>query len=85
MTQKHKPLRMCVACRTMCEQETLIRIVNENGTAVLDMKKKHFGRGAYICQNPECIKKAQKRNVLERHLKCNIPEELYEQCGKLVR
>lgn len=74
-----------MACRTMCGQEMLIRIVNENGTAVLDMEKKHFGRGAYICQNPECIKKAQKRNILERHLKCNIPEELYEQCGKLVR
>lgn len=69
----------------MCGQETLIRIVNENGTAVLDMEKKHFGRGAYICKNPDCIKKAQKKNILERHLKCKISEELYEQCEKLVR
>ena len=85
MMDKHKPLRMCVACRTMCEQETLIRIVNENGTAVLDMEKKRFGRGAYICKNPDCVKKARKRNILEKHLKCKVDDELYGQCSNLAR
>lgn len=77
---KHIPQRMCVACRTMRAQSDLIRIVNENGTAVLDMEKKRFGRGAYICTNPDCIRKARKKRIVERHLKCSAADALYEAC-----
>ena len=78
--EKHIPLRMCIACRKMCEQKSLIRIVNENGTAVLDIEKQRFGRGAYICADAECIKKAQKRKGVEKHLKCQVQDGLYEKC-----
>lgn len=80
----HIPERMCVACRTMRAQNELIRIVNENGTAVLDMGKKRFGRGAYICKNPDCIRKTRKKKMVERHLGCSIPEALYEECMSLI-
>lgn len=82
--EKHIPLRMCAACRIMQAQGSLIRIVNENGTAVLDMEKKRFGRGAYICKQPDCIKKAHKRHVIERHLKCSVEDDLYEKCMSLL-
>lgn len=82
---KHTPQRMCIACRTMCAQNTLIRIVNENGTAVLDMEKKRFGRGAYICTDPDCIKKARKKKLAEKHLKCPVPDELYDECTELAK
>ena len=35
------------------------------------------GRGAYICPDPECLKKAQKAKSLERSLEVPIPEEVY--------
>ena len=80
---KHIPLRMCVCCRQMFEQNTLIRIVNENGAAVLDTEKKHFGRGAYICTDEKCLAKAKKKHIPDRHIKCHVPDELYEQLTKL--
>lgn len=82
--EKHIPKRMCIACREMYEQNMLIRIVNENGEAVLDTDKKRFGRGAYICKKTECVKKAQKRRAIEKHLKCNATVGLYEECMSLA-
>lgn len=77
---KYIPQRMCIACREMHDQSSLIRVVKEEETAVLDMEKKRFGRGAYICKNISCIEKAQKKRLLERHLKCVVREDLYKQC-----
>ena len=84
MTGRHKPERMCVACRQMLEQDTLIRIVNDSETAVFDTEKKKFGIGAYICRSAECVKKAQKKKMVERHLKCPVEEGLYERCMSLA-
>lgn len=68
---------MCAACRTMRPQNELIRIVCSSNIAELDIEKKKFGRGAYICRNAQCIKKAAKKNVLAKHLKCSVPDEIY--------
>ena len=40
------------------------------------------GRGAYICPNPECLKKVQKSKALERSLEVAIPEEVYDRLTK---
>lgn len=61
----------------------MIRIVKENGTAVLDMEKTHFGRGAYICIDEECIKKAHKKHIVDKHLKCALHDDIYEECEKI--
>lgn len=79
----HVPMRMCVACRKMHDGRNLIRVVNENGTAVLDTEKKHFGRGAYLCGREECIKKAYKKRILDKHLKCRVSDEIYRECGRI--
>ena len=81
---KHMPLRMCVACRKMRQPDELIRFVSVGGTAVIDLNKKEFGRGAYICRSSECLAKAAKKNVLARHLKCSVPKEIYADAGKVV-
>ena len=80
MSGKHIPLRMCISCRQMKPQNELIRIVRENGTGEVktDRDKKLFGRGAYVCDDAECIKKAKKRNGFARHLGCTVPAEIYE-------
>lgn len=81
---KHVPLRMCVACRKMRQPSELVRFVSAGGTAVMDLNKKQFGRGAYICRSSECLAKAAKKNVLARHLKCSVPKEIYAEAGKAV-
>ncbi len=79
-------MRMCVACRQMRPQNELIRIVRDNalGAAVIDADKKLFGRGAYICRNIECIRKAEKKRGIERHFKCAVPKELYKSAEELI-
>jgi len=49
------------------------------GEVSLDLTGKKSGRGAYICPNPDCLKKARKTRKISRSLKCEIPEEVYEQ------
>ena len=91
MKQKKIPLRKCTGCNEMKPKKELIRIVrspevkNENGEVVeepqisLDTTGKKSGRGAYVCNNIECLQKAQKARRLERAFSCKIPEEVYTQ------
>lgn len=82
---RHIPMRMCVSCRKMKPLSELIRFVKQkDGSAKLDMQKKEFGRGAYICRSGQCIAKAAKKNALSSHLKCSVPKELYICAGKLI-
>ena len=62
---KKLPLRQCLGCREMKPKKELIRVVRSpEGQVSLDFKGKLPGRGAYVCPNPQCLKKAQKsRNV----------------------
>ena len=72
------PMRMCVGCREMKEKRELIRVVrNADGTVGIDRKGKMPGRGAYLCPNEECLKKAVKQRQLERALEVPIGEEVY--------
>ena len=48
----------------------------------LDATGRKNGRGAYICPNQECLKKAVKSKGLERSFKQAIPQEVYEVFGK---
>ena len=48
------------------------------GEVVLDLTGKKSGRGAYICKNTSCFKKARKAKRLETSLECPIPEEVYD-------
>lgn len=83
---KHIPMRMCIACRQMYPQSELIRVVrdNETGEVRLDVGKKLFGRGAYICKKADCIHKAEKKRGIERHFKCAVPKELYKTAEELI-
>ena len=77
--QKKIPQRQCMGCRERKAKRELIRIVRQpDGAVALDFGGKMNGRGAYICPNPECLKKAQKSKSLDRSLEVTIPEEVYE-------
>ena len=58
MKPKKIPMRMCVGCREMKEKRELIRIVRTpEGETALDPTGKKPGRGAYVCRNPECLRR----------------------------
>ncbi|MBR4867147.1 MAG: YlxR family protein [Clostridia bacterium] len=84
---KKVPMRMCVSCREMKPKKELMRVVvptvdgESSGEAVLDLKGKMPGRGAYLCRNSECLKKAQKSRAVERALECQVPEATWEALG----
>lgn len=80
---KKIPMRQCTGCREMQPKRDMIRVVKspENDIA-LDFKGKAQGRGAYVCKNPDCLKKAIKSKALERSLEISIPEEIYAQLNE---
>ena len=81
--QKKIPQRQCMGCRERMAKRDLIRIVRQpDGNVSLDFSGKLNGRGAYICPNPECLKKAQRSKALERSLEVTIPEEVYQRLAK---
>ena len=75
---KKVPLRKCVVTKEQLPKQELIRIVKNKELGVkLDLTGKLNGRGAYIKKDKKAILKAQKTNILGRHLNTEIPEEVY--------
>jgi len=76
---KKIPQRQCVGCREMKEKRELIRVVKSPGGDVsLDFRGKKPGRGAYVCPDAACLKKARKSRALERAFSAAIPPEVYD-------
>ena len=81
--QKKIPMRQCMGCRERREKRQMIRVVRcTDGTVCLDFSGKLNGRGAYICPNLECLKKAQKSKALDRSLEVTIGDEIYDRLLK---
>ena len=81
--QKKIPQRQCMGCRERKAKRELIRVVRgTDGAGNLDFGGKAPGRGAYLCPNPECLKKAVRSKALERSLEVPIPEEVYARLEK---
>ncbi len=71
--------RMCMGCNTKKDKRELIRIViNKEGDISLDKTGKLAGRGAYICDNIDCLEKVIKSKRLERVFNTKIDEEIYK-------
>ena len=74
------PQRQCVGCREMKNKKDLIRVVRSpEGEISLDFKGKKPGRGAYVCPDAACLKRARKSRALERAFEIAIPAEVYDQ------
>ena len=72
------PMRMCVGCREMKPKQSLLRVVKpQEGDAHIDRTGKAPGRGAYVCDNIECLKKAEKIRALDRALDTRIEEGVF--------
>ena len=81
--QKKIPQRQCMGCRERKNKRELIRVVRgTDGTVSLDFSGKLNGRGAYLCPDPECLKKALRSKALDRSLEVQIPEEVYDRLAR---
>ena len=73
------PQRSCVICRAQKNKNELLRIVkNKDNEISIDRTGKKEGRGAYICDDVNCLEKVIKSKRLERVLEIPISKEIYE-------
>ncbi|MGN1472903.1 MAG: RNase P modulator RnpM [Eubacteriales bacterium] len=76
---KKIPERRCVGCGERKEKRELIRVLRTpEGEIVLDRTGKRSGRGAYLCPNAECLRKARKTRRLQTNLETEIPNSVFE-------
>ena len=75
--EKKLPLRLCIGCNAMKNKTEMIRIVKNEEGINLDKTGKKNGRGAYLCDDMECLEKAIKSRGLERSFKMAISKEIY--------
>ena len=79
MKTKKVPMRVGTGCGEMFDKRTLVRVVKDpNGNVSLDLTGKKAGRGAYVCKNAECLKKARKKRAFERAFSVKIEDAVYD-------
>ena len=72
-------MRQCLGCREMKPKPELLRVVRSpEGEVSLDTRGKKPGRGAYVCPNADCLRRAVKSRALSRALETQIPDEVME-------
>jgi hypothetical protein len=76
---KRIPLRQCIGCGQMKAKNELLRVLRtQDEEIIIDSTGRKNGRGAYICRDPECMKKARKSKALDRAFKMQVAEDVYE-------
>lgn len=76
---KSLPQRSCIGCNIKKDKKELIRVVKDkDGYISIDKTGKANGRGAYICNNVQCLEKAIKSKRLERTFEKSINTQIYE-------
>lgn len=79
MAEKKIPMRTCIACRSEKPKRELIRIVkNKEGVFAVDKTGKLSGRGAYICDDKNCVQKLLKKRLLNHAFEMEVDESVYK-------
>ncbi len=82
---KKIPQRTCVGCNSQKNKNELIRIViDKEGNISVDKTGRANGRGAYICNDPDCLEKAIKNKRIERSFETTISDEIYDELRKQI-
>ena len=86
MKQKKIPMRRCNGCNEQKPKNELIRIVRSpEGEISLDLKGKVSGRGAYICNDLECLRKVRKSRRIDRTFEMTIPDTVYDSLEEQIK
>ena len=73
---RHVPQRTCVACRQVKAKRSLVRLVRvADGSVEVDATGRKAGRGAYLCDAPECWDAGVRQGRLERVLRTALSGE----------
>lgn len=76
---KNQPQRTCMGCNTKKDKKDFVRIVKDKENHIsIDRTGKLQGRGAYLCDDIQCLEKVIKSKRLERIFDIKISEEIYE-------
>ena len=77
--QKKIPMRHCLGCNEHKPKAALLRVVRSpEGEISLDFVGKKSGRGAYICHNVACLRRARKSKRIDKNLDCPLPDAVYD-------
>ncbi|QWB99620.1 YlxR family protein [Mycoplasmatota bacterium] len=73
------PMRKCVVSNERKEKKNLLRVVRTpEGNVIFDETGKANGRGVYLSKDKTIIEKARKHNILSKHLKVDVPVEVFD-------
>lgn len=75
-------MRTCIACRACKPKKELIRIVKSEEGVSLDRTGRKNGRGAYICDDANCIAKLKKGKLLNRAFSCPVEDSVYDKISE---
>lgn len=80
---KKIPVRQCMGCNEHKPKVELLRVVRSpekspETEVSLDFTGKKSGRGAYLCRDIKCLRKARKSRRLDRVLECTISDAVYD-------
>ena len=78
MEKRKIPMRTCIACRQEKPKKELIRVVKFGDDISLDVTGKANGRGAYVCNEQECIAKLKKGKLLNKVFSCQVSDQTYD-------
>ena len=83
---KRIPQRKCIGCGVSKNKSDLIRVVRSPENEIsIDLKGKKSGRGAYICKDEDCLKKAVKAKRFDRSLEVKITDDILESLLNQIR
>lgn len=89
-TARSKPIRTCLGCGAKASPLKMLRIASKSGGAPqideLSAKKKHEGRGAYLCFQLKCLERAVGKRALERtlKLKCGLSSAAKSEIARMI-
>lgn len=76
---KKIPMRQCLGCNEHKPKIELLRVVRSpEGEISLDFTGKKSGRGAYICRDVKCLRRARKSRRIDKNLECEITDAVYD-------
>ncbi len=79
MKKKKVPMRMCIGCMEMKPKRELVRVVKTKADEItVDFTGRKPGRGAYLCNDIECLKKVKKTRRLEKAFETSISGEIFD-------
>lgn len=83
MEAKKVPMRKCLGCMQSFPKKELVRVVRTpENEVIIDLTGKKSGRGAYVCRDKACLKKAIKAKRIQSNLEVQVSEELIEALSK---